>query len=205
RGTRLRQARREQLSWGPIDVDSMLPQDHPVRAIWAVVDRLDLSALYVPIEAREGIAGAPAIDPKVLLALWVYGTSDGEASAREIWRLTTLHTAYRWICGGVAVGYHTISDFRSRQAKVDRRLDHPGAGAAAAAGPGRSAPGGAGRHPGPRQRGSQFLPAWANSGGADGRGPSSPRGGATGRGQPRADRPPGRGPAAGGGGSPGAP
>jgi len=96
----------------------MLPQDHPARAIWTVVDRLDLSALYIPIEAREGIAGAPAIDPKVLLALWVYGTSDGEGSAREIWRLTTLHTAYRWICGGVDIGYHTISDFRSEQVEV---------------------------------------------------------------------------------------
>jgi transposase len=118
RGVRLREANRGQLSWGPIDVDSMLPQDHPARAIWAVVDQLDLSALYVPIQAREEVAGAPAIDPKVLLALWVYGTSDGEGSAREIWRLTTLHTAYRWICGGVDIGYHTISDFRSQQAEV---------------------------------------------------------------------------------------
>ena len=38
--------------------------------------------------------------------------------AREIWRLTALHTAYRWLCGGVAVGYHTLSDFRSQRAAV---------------------------------------------------------------------------------------
>jgi len=82
------------------------------------VERLDLSALYAQIEARDEVAGAPAIDPKILMALWVYATSEGEASAREIWRLTELHAAYRWICGGVEVGYHTLSDFRSQQGEV---------------------------------------------------------------------------------------
>jgi len=118
RGTRLRQANRSQLAWGPIDLDAQLPADHPARAIWAVVERLDLSALYAQIEALEGAAGAPAIDPKILLALWVYATSEGEGSAREIWRLTELHAAYRWLCGGVDVGYHTLSDFRSQQTAI---------------------------------------------------------------------------------------
>ena len=118
RGTRLRQANRSQLAWGPIDLDAQLPADHPARAIWAVVERLDLSALYAQIEALEGAAGAPAIDPQILLALWVYATSEGEGSAREIWRLTELHAAYRWLCGGVDVGYHTLSDFRSQQTAI---------------------------------------------------------------------------------------
>jgi transposase len=118
RGARLREANRAQLAWGRIDLDAQLPDDHPARAIGAVIERLDLSALYVPIEAREAGAGAPAIDPKLLLGLWVYATSEGEGSAREIWRLTQLHAAYRWLCGGVEVGYHTLSDFRSQQGPV---------------------------------------------------------------------------------------
>ncbi len=28
-----------------------------------------------------------------------------------------MHAAYRWICGGVEVGYHTLSDFRRRRGK----------------------------------------------------------------------------------------
>jgi transposase len=120
-GARLREAQRAQMAWGRIDLDAQLPEDHPARAIWAVVERLDLSGLYVQIEARDEVAGAPAIDPKILLALWVYATSEGEGSAREIWRLTEMHAAYRWICGGVEVGYHTLSDFRSQQGEV---LDH---------------------------------------------------------------------------------
>jgi hypothetical protein len=48
----------------------------------------------------------------MLLALWLYGLSAGVNSAREIARLSTAHAAYRWICGGVSVNYHTLSDFR---------------------------------------------------------------------------------------------
>ena len=47
-----------------------------------------------------------------MLALWLYATVDGVGSAREIERLTEAHDAYRWICGGVNVNSHTLSDFR---------------------------------------------------------------------------------------------
>jgi transposase len=118
RGARLREANRAQVTWGRIDLEAQLSEGHPARAICAVVERMDLSALYVPIEARDEVAGASAIDPKILLELWVYGTSEGEGSAREIWRLTQMHAAYRWICGGVDVGYHTLSDFRTERREV---------------------------------------------------------------------------------------
>lgn len=119
---RLRRACRSQVTWGPLHLDAQLPEDHAARSICAVIDRLDLSALYGQVDALEGVAGAPAIDPKILLGLWVYATSEGEGSAREIWRLTRLHDAYRWICGGVEVGYHTLSDFRSGQGEVIDQL-----------------------------------------------------------------------------------
>lgn len=122
RGARLRLANRSQIEWGRIDLDVLLPHDHPARAIWAVVGQLDLSELYAKIRSRDSIAGAPAIDPKVLLALWVYATSEGEGSAREIWRLTEVHAAYRWLCGGAPVGYHRLSDFRSQEAQTIDQL-----------------------------------------------------------------------------------
>jgi transposase len=118
RGARLRQANRAQIAWGRIDLDAQLPEDHAARAISAVIERLDLTALYAQIKARDEVAGTSAIDPHILLGLWVYATSEGEGSAREVWRLTQVHAAYRWICGGVAVGYHTLSDFRSQQGEI---------------------------------------------------------------------------------------
>jgi len=77
-----------------------------------VVDRLDLSRFYAAIQARGSDPGRPAIDPKVLVALWLYATSEGVGSARELARLCERHDAYRWLCGGVRVNHHTLSDFR---------------------------------------------------------------------------------------------
>jgi transposase len=92
-----------------------LPAEHPARAVMAVLDKLDLRGLYAEVRARGETAGAAAIDPKILLGLWVYATSDGVGSGREIARLTRLHAAYRWLCGGVDVAYHRLNDFRSEQ------------------------------------------------------------------------------------------
>jgi transposase len=73
---------------------------------------LDLSAFYEGIKVEEGKPGRPAIDPKILIVLWVYATSQGVDCAREIAKLCVEHLVYIWICGGVSVNYHTISDFR---------------------------------------------------------------------------------------------
>ena len=40
-------------------------------------------------------------------------TLDGVGAAREIERLSQEHLAYRWMCGGVNVNHHTLSDFRN--------------------------------------------------------------------------------------------
>ena len=117
-GARLREADRSQVYFETTCLNEQLAPDHAARLIWAMIERLDLSSLYQQVDARSGVAGAPAIDPKILLGLWVFATSEGEGSAREIWRLTSLHTAYRWLCGGVEVGYHTLSNFRSQQGQV---------------------------------------------------------------------------------------
>lgn len=109
---------RSQLELRPSDLESLLSVDHRARAIWDFVEGLDLSSLYDEIRSVEGHAGRPAIDPTILLALWIYATSEGVGSARALERLCEAHDAYRWICGGVAVSAHTLSDFRVCNAAV---------------------------------------------------------------------------------------
>ena len=104
---------RSQLRWDMIDLESLVASDHRVRGVWAFVERLDLSSLYEKVRAREGEAGRPAADPRVLLALWIYATVEGVGSARELERLVERDVAYRWLAGGVPVNYHGLSDFRS--------------------------------------------------------------------------------------------
>jgi len=109
---RLREAERNQLEFREYSLDSLLPEDHRARVLWELVGRLDLSAFYDAIEAREGAPGHPATDPRILLTLWLFATAEGVGSARLLERLCTRDNAYRWICGGVSINYHTLADFR---------------------------------------------------------------------------------------------
>ena len=98
----------------PTDLESLVAADDPVRSVWSFVERLDLSRFYARIRAVEGEPGRPAIDPKILLALWLEATLDGVGSAREVARLCQTDVRYQWICGGVRPEYHRLSDFRSQ-------------------------------------------------------------------------------------------
>lgn len=109
---RLQRADRSQVRLEAMDVEALVAADHPVRAVWRFVNGLDLGRLHEGVLAREGHAGRPPIDPAILMCLWMYATIDGVGSARELDRLTRDHNVYRWICGGVSVNYHTLSDFR---------------------------------------------------------------------------------------------
>ncbi|MEW6258268.1 MAG: IS1182 family transposase [Pseudomonadota bacterium] len=113
KGARVLRPDREQLYWDMIDLDSQIAPDHLARVVWAFVESVDLSPLYDRIKARDDVAGRPTPDPRVLLALWLYATVDGIGSARELERLCRAHVAYRWLCGGVPVNYHGLSDFRT--------------------------------------------------------------------------------------------
>lgn len=115
-------AERNQIELRPVDLEGTISLDHPARNVWSFVEGLDLSALYRDIGSVEGRAGRAAIDPKILMALWLYATVDGVGSAREIERLTQAHDAYRWICGGVNVNHHTLSDFRCACSEVIEEL-----------------------------------------------------------------------------------
>ena len=74
---RLRRAERHQVVMQVASLDSLLPEDHRARLVWEYVQRLDLSRLYEQVRAVEGRAGRDAIDPRILMALWLYATVDG--------------------------------------------------------------------------------------------------------------------------------
>jgi transposase/vacuolar-type H+-ATPase subunit H len=109
---RLREPRRDQIELRAVDIESLIGEDHPVRVIWSYVEGLDLSELENRIKARGDRPGHPATSPRLLLALWLYATSEGVGSARALERLCESHDAYRWLCGGVSVNHHTLADFR---------------------------------------------------------------------------------------------
>jgi transposase len=108
---RLRCADRD-LLLSPMPLNNLLDDDHQARLVWDFTAQLDLSFLYDRIRSIAGGPGAPAIDPRVLVSLWLYAILEGVGSARALSYLCVEHNAFRWLSGGIAVNYHTLSDFR---------------------------------------------------------------------------------------------
>src|SRR5271167_4421899 len=113
---------RAQLRWDVVDLDSQLPDDHRARLVWAFVEGLDLSEFYDRIKARDAVAGRPATDPQVVLAVWLYATLEGIGSARAIDRLCQQHAAYRWLCGGAPINHDLLAEFRREHGALLDRL-----------------------------------------------------------------------------------
>jgi transposase len=111
---RLRVPIRDQIEMRWASLDDLLEADHPVRIVWAAVCALDLSSWLSEIKAVERHVGRDATDPRLLVALWVFATLKGIGSARELARLCEECLPYQWLCGGVSVNYHMLSDFRSQ-------------------------------------------------------------------------------------------
>jgi transposase len=115
---RLRVPNRSQMEFRVECPEALVSEDDPVRVIWEATGRLDLSGFYEPIKAREGHVGRDATDPRLLVSLWLYATSQGVGSARELARLCESHRGYQWLCGGVSVNHHLLSDFRVLHGKA---------------------------------------------------------------------------------------
>jgi len=111
---RLRRPVRDQVMVRWASLDDLLEADHPVRAVWAAVCKLDLKSWLGEIKAVEGHVGRDATDPRLLVALWTFATLKAVGSAHQLDMLCRECLPYEWLCGGVSVNYHMLSDFRSR-------------------------------------------------------------------------------------------
>lgn len=109
---RVKRPDRRQSVFRPQTFDELIPSDHRARSIVKFVEEMDLTLFYESIQSRGSEPGRPATDPAMLIALWLFATSEGIGSARRLERLCERDDAYRWICGGVQVNQHTLSDFR---------------------------------------------------------------------------------------------
>ena len=125
---RVRHAVRDQVEFQEFALNDLLCEDDEARIVWEFVCGLDLSELSARIQAVEQGPGQAPADPRILLALWLYATLRGVGSAREVNRLCRKHIAYRWLCGGVSMNYHTLADFRTAHVDLlDRLLTHSAA------------------------------------------------------------------------------
>jgi len=110
---KLKYAIRNQIEVKTGSIDDLLPKNHLARNVWRYVEKLNLNIALQQIQSMKDDVGRSATDPKILLSLWMYATLEGIGSARLLAEYCTMHDAFKWICGGVSINYHTLSDFRS--------------------------------------------------------------------------------------------
>jgi transposase len=110
---RVKRPQRAQVTMRFHALDELIREDHPVRDVWRYVCSLDLAAFYQPIQAVKGGVGRDAVDPRILLTLWIFATLEGIGSARRLAELCTRDFVYLWICGEVGVNRDLLNEFRS--------------------------------------------------------------------------------------------
>jgi transposase len=78
---------RSQMRWLPLDLESLIDEQHPARIIWELSGQFDLRRFEEGIKTREGAAGRPCWPARLLVSVWVYGYTLGVASARALERM----------------------------------------------------------------------------------------------------------------------
>lgn len=96
----------------PACVDDYVRADHPVRAIAAYVDMLDLEGLGFRHAGGACSAGQPAYAPGDLLKLYLYGYQHRVHSSRRLAAECERNLEVMWLLKGLRPNYHTIADFR---------------------------------------------------------------------------------------------
>jgi len=112
---RLLHPNRHQFEFHIQTLDQLIPDDHKARLVWQFVSQLDLSRYLKNIKSIEGRPGRKAINPEIIVALWLYATIEGIASAHQLARYSKEHYGFIWICGNVNVSRKTLTNFRAEQ------------------------------------------------------------------------------------------
>jgi transposase len=105
-------ADREQQFLLPPDVREWLPADHLGRFVMDAVDELDVSAIEAGY--RLGRQGRAAYEPRMLVAVLLYGYAVGLRSSRRIEQACVTDVALRVITVNQQPDHATIARFRAR-------------------------------------------------------------------------------------------
>ena len=91
-----RQTRGQERLFYEFSLDEVVPQDHLVRRIDAV---LDTSWVHRELAPFYSTLGRPSVDPELMVRMLIVGYVFAIRSEREICRDVQVNLAYRWFCG----------------------------------------------------------------------------------------------------------
>lgn len=95
----------------PPSLSELIPENHPVRTVSAIIDRLDISG----IESTYKGGGTSSFHPRMLLKVIVYSYMCNVYSGRRMERLLHENVNYMWLSGMSRPDFRTINRFRSER------------------------------------------------------------------------------------------
>jgi len=99
----------------PPSMKDWLPEGHLAWFIREVVEQLDLSTIDAALQSKDPRGNRP-FDPRMMVALLLYGWCVGVRSSRAIARLTWNDVAFRVLAGDQHPVYSTLIHFRADHA-----------------------------------------------------------------------------------------
>ena len=102
---------REQLSFNLMRYDDMFEEENPVRAIDAIVSKMDIASLGFQY-AHTAATGRKPYDPVDMFKLYTYSYFNGIRSSRKIEQECHRNIEVIWLIGGLAPDFKTIANFR---------------------------------------------------------------------------------------------
>lgn len=97
----------------PPSLDELVPENHMVRVVDAVIDRLDISDI---LSTYRG-GGNSAFNPKMMLKVLVYAYLSNVYSSRRIEELLKRDIYFMWLAGMKRPDFRTINYFRGKRLK----------------------------------------------------------------------------------------
>lgn len=105
-----REYNQDQIFIIPVSKDKFLESNHPAIIIDTIIERLDLTKLYM-IYSNEG---NPPYHPKMMLKVLFYAYYDGIMSCRTIWDSVIHRSDFIFLAAGQVPDFRTINNFRLR-------------------------------------------------------------------------------------------
>lgn len=98
----------------PPSLDELIPSNHVVRILSAVIDRLDISEI---LSTYKG-GGNSCFDPRMILKVLIYAYLNNIYSSRKIERMLAENICFMWLSGMSRPDYRTINYFRGKRLKT---------------------------------------------------------------------------------------
>lgn len=119
----LRPLSREQAWLLPPNLDELIPPNHPVRFVAAVIDAMGSDEwAKLGIAVKGEALGAPAYHPRALLGVWVYGFMTKVRSSRKLEAACRDQMPYLWLTGWQYPDHNTLWRFYQQHRDRMREL-----------------------------------------------------------------------------------